>query len=348
MLAILCKELAGDFEMEVVCDGEGDMPARVETVGTRVHRMPLTTKWSFAAHIPQLARLVRKRRPDLVHLHGQFAGSLGQIALGLAGRPKNVYFVQWPSYLDDVGSWSRFRNQAAEKMSCFGATAVVCVSDHDRREFIARRLCRAEKLRVIHNAFTHEAKPSRPPFSGERPTVGFIGRLVDQKGCEYLLQAAPAILQAHPDARFLLVGDGPERARLESMARELDIDNAVVFTGYQADPAAMIEAMDIVVMPSIYDPFPLVTLEAMILGRPVVGAAVGGIPEAVEDGRTGVLVPSRDPAAIAREVNGLIENPETSVAMGAAGRQSAQARFSPQVISAQFADLYRELLSTAS
>jgi len=348
MLAILCAHLSGDFAMEVVTDGHGDMPARVEAAGTVVHRMPLTTKWSFASHIPRLAGLVRRRKPDLVHLHGQFAGSFGQIALALAGGPRNVYFVQWPSYLDDGGGWSRFRNRTAEKVSCDGATSVVCVSENDRREFIARGLCAPEKLRVIHNAFSRDTQASRPPFAGGVPTIGFVGRLVDQKGCEYLVRAVPAVLEAHPDTRFLIVGDGLERPRLEAMARELGVSSAVEFAGYQPEPAPLIERMDVVVVPSIYDPFPLVTLEAMILSRPVVGAAVGGIPEQVEDGRTGILVPPRDAGSIASALIRLISQPRAAAAMGGAGRDSAKARFSPEVISGQFAALYRELLATAS
>ncbi len=348
MLAILCAQLIHDFDMDVVCDGQGDMPARVSAVGATVHRLPLTTKWSFTAHIPELARLVRSTRPDIVHLHGQFAGSLSQPALLIAGRPKTVYTAQWPSFLDDDGAWSRLRNRLAEVVSCRGAQVVVAVSTHDRREYEARRLCDPAKLHVIHNAYHLPDPLPAPAGSDGGPVVGFVGRLVDQKGCAFLIGAAPQVVAAHPAARFVIVGDGPERANLEALARNLHVASAVEFAGYDPLPAARIRSMTVLAVPSIYEPLGMVALEAMACGVAVVGSAVGGIPDAVEDGLTGLLVPARDPGAIARALNRLLENPSLAVTMGEAGRERARRLFSPEVISAQYAELYRRLLKTSS
>jgi len=348
MLAIICRRLSSEFDMEVICDGQGDVPSRLVAAGVKVHTLRLTTKWSFTAQIPRLAATIRALKPDLVQLHGQFAGSLGQLALQLAGRPKSLYTVQWPSYLDDIGPWSRFRNQAAELVSCGPATAVVTVSDHDRREFIQRGLAKPEKITVIHNAYSIQidemADAPEPP---NHEVIGFVGRLADQKGVEFLIHAAPSVLATHPQAKFLIVGDGPDRPMLESLVRELGVAQSVEFAGYQAEPSPLIERMDVVVIPSIYDPFPLVTLEVMALGRAIVGSAVGGIPEAVEDGRTGVLVPPRDPAAIAAALVRLLDDPQLLARMGAAGKQRARREFSPGTITAQYAALYRRLLATA-
>lgn len=131
MLAILCLQLS---------NGEAS-----------VYQLPPTTKtkWSFTCRIPLLTSLIRSRKPDLVHLHGRFAGSLGQ----LAGWPRSLYTVQWPSYLDDGGPWSRLRNYSAERVSCGLATAVAAVSEHDQRQLVARGLCDVTKLDMIHNAY---------------------------------------------------------------------------------------------------------------------------------------------------------------------------------------------------
>jgi glycosyltransferase involved in cell wall biosynthesis len=347
MLTILCTELAADFEMEVVSDGLGDMPARVEAHGTTVHRMPLATKWSFAAHIPQLGALIRSRKPDLVHLHGQFAGSLSQPALAIARHPRTLYTAQWPSYLDDGGAWSRLRNRTAERVSCGGSDVVVAVSDSDRREFELRRLCRPDKLRVIHNAYYLAEPPPADADPGDA-VVGFVGRLVDQKGCEYLVRAVPEVLAAKPQARFVIVGDGPERDRLQALARELEVDAAVEFTGYDPAPARRMSHMTVLAVPSVYEPLGMVTLEAMALGVAVVGSAVGGIPEAIADGETGLLVPPRDPGALARALITMLDSPDRARTMGSAGRERAARLFSPQVIAARYGDLYRELLSASS
>lgn len=346
MLAILCLQLSSDFDMEVVCDGQGDVPSRLEAGSIKVHRLPLTSKWSFTSQIPHLAALMRSRKPDLVQLHGQFAGSLGQFALRLAGRPKSIYAVQWPSYLDDTGPWSRLRNRLAEQVSCGFASAVVAVSDNDRRELIARGLCAPGKVSVIHNAYSKGLDQVAPPPNAD--VIGFVGRLADQKGCEFLIRAVPKVLAKHPGARFVIVGDGLERARLEQLAGDLRVSAVVEFAGYQAEPSRLIKAMDVVVIPSIYDPFPLVTLEVMALGRPIVGSAVGGIPEAVDDGATGLLVPPRDPEAIATALIKLLDEPDVRGRMGSAARARAMRDFSPETITAQYAALYRRLLATTS
>lgn len=351
MLAIICERLRDQFEMEVISDGQGDVPARVEALGVTFFRMPLTSKWSFTRNIPRLARLIRSRQPDLVQLHGQFAGSLGQFAVQLAGRPRSIYTVQWPSYLDDAGPWSRLRNYVAERLSCAPSSEVVTVSENDRRTFVERGLCRAEKITVIHNAYQFDAAdpPAKPvSLGGDGSVIGFVGRLSDQKGCEYLVQAIPEVLSTHPATRFVIVGDGPDRGDLERLAAELRVTAAIDFAGYQPSPSSYIEAMDAVVIPSIYDPFPLVTLEVMALGRPVVGSAVGGIPEAVEDGRTGFLVPPAQPDALARAIVRLLDDPKLRHEMGEAGRIRARKLFSPDVIAAEYATLYRRLLATTS
>lgn len=348
MLAILCLLLASEFDMEVVADGQGDVPKRLEAAGITVHRLDLTTKWSFTRNIPRLAGLLRSCQPDLVHLHGQFAGSLGQLALAVAGNPKSVYHVQWPSFLDDTGRWSRVRNRAAELVSCSRAAAVVAVSENDRSEYLRRRLCPAEKISVIHNAYSLEIENMPPSAPPDGATVGFVGRLSDQKGVEYLVRAAPIVLAKHPDAKFVVIGDGPERIGLEHLARSLGVAAAIDFAGYQPEPSDGIKRSAVMTIPSIYDPFPLVTLEVMALGRPLVASSVGGIPEAVEDGRTGFLVPPRDPEALGGAIVRLLDSSELRAEMGAAARVRAREEFSPKAISGQFAALYRRLLAKAS
>lgn len=347
MLTILCERLSGAFDMEVVCDGQGDMPGRLEARGILVRRLALTTKWSFGARIPQLAAVVRKTRPDLVHLHGQFAGSLGQLALQLAGRPPSVYTAQWPSFLDDGGAWSRLRNRTAERLSCGPARAVVAVSEHDRREYLHRHLCDESKIDVIPNAYFLETDGET--VKAAAPVIGFVGRLVDQKGCEFLVRAIPHVLESHSEAKFQIVGDGPERGRLEALGSELGIGSALEFTGYDPKPERRMRQMAVLAVPSLYEPLGMVALEAMACGIPVVAAAVGGLPEAVEDGRTGLLVPPADARALAAALVRVLDSPELRASMGAAGRDRATRLFSPEFVAGRYAALYERVLArTAS
>ena len=163
---------------------------------------------------------------------------------------------------------------------------------------------------------------------GDRPVVA-VGRLVDKKGFGDLLAATPAILAQEPSARIVLGGGGDLRGALEAQARTLGIAARVVFTGGLShdEVLALIAAGELFVMPSVRDPrgnvdgLPIVVLEAMAAGKPVVATAVSGLPLAVEDGVNGLLVPERDPAALAAAVTSLLADRERAARMGEAGRR---------------------------
>ena len=347
MVDLLCSRLQGQgFEMAIVTSGEGELPARMSALGVRVVCLPLATKGSFLRHLPQLARVIRRQRPDIVHLHGHFAASLGQFAVQAAGRPATIYSAQWPAYLDDVNTYSRVRNWIAEWTSCRLANRVVAVSEYDRQTLIRRRMCAASKLTLIYNAYD----PAKFPQvgNGERATatgtmLGFVGRLVDQKGCDVLIQAMPKILAQHPDTRLRVVGDGEQRQRLEDLAERLDVSRAVEFVGYRPMSAALMDELDIVVVPSRYEPFGIVAVEAMASGRPVVASSVGGLSEIVADGKTGLLVPPGDADRLAAAVSRLLDLPDVRAAMGAAGKQRVAERFSPLASIQAYAAEYHRL-----
>jgi glycosyltransferase involved in cell wall biosynthesis len=353
MVELLCTRLHGDeFEMSLVSSGEGELPGLLKSRGMSVVSLPLATKRSFLRNIPRLAGVIRREAPDLVHVHGHFAASLGQIAVQLAGRFPTIYSVQWPAYLDDTDPYSRVRNWVAEAMSCRLARRVVAVSEHDRRTLIRRRLCSPKKLTVIHNSFDPEKFAPHPKEADIRGSemangavLGFVGRLADQKGVEYLVEAMPMVVAAHPQTRLRIVGDGPERRKLEAQVQRLQLQRSVEFLGYQPASAELLSEMDAVIVPSIYDVHPLVAVEAMASGRPIVASAVGGLTETVADGKSGFLVPPAQPAALADAINRLLASPSLRASMGAEARRRAQELFSPQVCLAAYAAEYRRLLA---
>jgi glycosyltransferase involved in cell wall biosynthesis len=347
MVELLCERLHGvGFEMSLVSSGEGEMPARLKAKGLSVTSLPLATKGSFLRHVPQLRALIRRGAPDVVHLHGHFAASLGQLAIQPAGRTRTIYSAQWPAYLDDVNAYSRVRNWVAEWAACGLANRVVAVSEHDRRTLIRRHLCAANKLTMIYNAYD----PARfavgigaPPANGTGSVLGFVGRLVDQKGCDVLMRAMPRVLARHPEVRLHIVGDGPERLRLEELARQLGVQRATDFIGYRPTSAALMRDFDAVVVPSRYEPFGIVAVEAMASGRAVVASAVGGLSEIVDEGKTGLLVPPGDPDRLAAALTMLLDHPDAREAMGSAGTRRVLEKFSPEASIHAYAEEYRGL-----
>jgi glycosyltransferase involved in cell wall biosynthesis len=154
-----------------------------------------------------------------------------------------------------------------------------------------------------------------------------IGRFVAEKGHRHLLEAAARIERTKPGAHWVLVGAGELEASLKHQARGLGLESRVHFTGWRDDIPEVLAVSDVFVLPSESEGFGRVVVEAMAMARPVVATAVGGVPEIVQDGQTGILVPPSDPAALADAVRSLLDDPARASRLGAAGRARAESRF---------------------
>jgi glycosyltransferase involved in cell wall biosynthesis len=205
-----------------------------------------------------------------------------------------------------------------------------------------------EAVRVIANGVdARQFQPGARRGNGSF-RIACVGRLIFNKGPQFLIEAAPEVLQAHPEAEFVLVGDGPLRARLEERARELRIGHRVDFLGSRSDVAAILQGCDVLVRPSLLEGMPLAVLEAMACGLPVVATPVAGTSELVRDGENGLLVRPADPGALAGAILRLMEDEPLREAQGRRGRRLVERGHSWDAVAAQTAAVYRELLSPAS
>ena len=172
--------------------------------------------------------------------------------------------------------------------------------------------------------------------------VGVVARLEPEKGHPTLLEAWPAVLRAVPDVYLLIVGEGTRRDALEAQARELRIAHRVIFTGRRDDVPAVTAALDVAVLPSYREAQGMVILEAMALSRPVVASNVGGIPEMIEDGVTGLLVPPRDADALSRAIVRLLKNHSLADTLGRAGHDMVHDRFCIELMVGAIESIYDE------
>jgi glycosyltransferase involved in cell wall biosynthesis len=177
------------------------------------------------------------------------------------------------------------------------------------------------------------------------PVVAAVGRLHPQKDFPTLLRAMARVHEAVPGARLLVVGDGMLRGDLEAQARSLELSSSVVFTGQRADVPELLNAVDLFALSSLWEGLPNVVLEAMAAGLPVVGTRVGGVPEVVVDGVTGILVPPRDPEALASGIAQLLSDSELSQRMGDAGRARVVEQYSVERMVRETEVLYEGLLA---
>jgi glycosyltransferase involved in cell wall biosynthesis len=217
--------------------------------------------------------------------------------------------------------------------------AVVAVS-----EAVADRVIHGS-ARVIYAGVTvPPGDPTTLRRATSEITLGTAGRLVALKGIEYLLSAAVALRREFPRLRVEIAGSGPQRKVLEKVVAAAGLGEQVRFLGWIDDLTPVLSRWDVFVMPSLEEGFPIAALDAMAAGLPVVATSVGGVPELIEDGKTGWLVPPRDAEALAGQLRLLLGNPEQRLRMGAAAYARVRDHFSVAQMTQNFADLYDELL----
>ncbi|HET8647773.1 MAG TPA: glycosyltransferase, partial [Vicinamibacteria bacterium] len=263
--------------------------------------------------VPDLVRLARARGARILHVHGYAAADFGRLAARLSGAALvlHEHFAdpRMPAY-----------QGLADRVLAGLTDRAIAVSASTREFLVRQRHVPAEKVRLIWNgAPLREFAPvapeaaravrSRLGLAPQAPVVAAIARLSEQKGHRFLLDAAARVLVGRPDARFLVVGDGDQAPALHAQARGLGIEDRVVFAGHRTDVPALLGAADVFCISSTYEGTPLTLFEAMAAGKAIVSTAVDGCREVLEDGRTGLLVPPRDPAALGAAVSRVVDDP---------------------------------------
>jgi glycosyltransferase involved in cell wall biosynthesis len=225
------------------------------------------------------------------------------------------------------------------------ADRITALSTPDRDQQVALRLSPASKYVVVRNGIDVErfARPRQRAFDGA-PVIGAVGRMSDEKGHRYLIQAMPAVLREWPKARLVLVGYGALEGELRGRASSLGLDGAVTFTG-ERDSADMLPSFDVFVQPSLYESQGLALLEAMAAGIPTIASDVGGVGDVVRDGETGLLVPAADPGALAAAIGRLAGNPDLGLALSRNAARHVRDHFSSATMLDAYTRLYRELVA---
>lgn len=313
----------------------------LDGIGGIDHEIPISTN---PVQVLQAARQLRRIAADhdLVHVHGLKA-AVCAIAGGVRPRMLTIHNV----VLDDASGPGATVLRRVERALPRRMDHTVAVSDEIRRRFDGAG---ADRIEVIVPAGPtptpgRDAAEVRSSLGvGDAPLVVTVARMHPQKDLPTLLRAARRVLERRPDARFVVVGDGPERPAVEAVHRQLDLGEAVQLVGAKANAADQLAAADVVALSSVWEGSPLVVAESMLLGRPVVTTSVGAVPEAVVDGETGRLAPPGDDAALADAIVDLLDDPEEAARLAAAGHEVAVARFATDVLVDQVADAYRRLL----
>lgn len=326
----------------MLAGSHGRIYATCQELGIPFYEVPLETKKkALLLGFWKLVWQLRQLRPDVLVVHGQWAGPLGALAGRLARVPKIIYVARWPSFYT---SWDLFRvvrNHLSERVPCWLADWTVTLSESNRYQYFIRRHVEEDRLLMIPNAISAEERPTaeqvasfrkRWNWRDEHCNVVSVGRLTDQKRVMWLIQAWPEVMRRCPQARLWIVGDGPRRAFLENLARELGIEASCGFMGELPTGMVPIASADVVAMTSVYEGMSNIVMESLLCGKPIVASDVDGVRDTIERNVDGFLVRPGDIQTFADRLIQLIEDPALCRKMGAAGRKSIQRYDVPRVM----------------
>lgn len=300
-------------------------------------------------------RIIREYRPHIVHTHLAKAGLIGRLAARVAGVPVVVHTFHGTVFTGYFGRLGNLAYVLIERVLARLSSTLIAITPRQRDELVALGIAPPSKIAEIPLGLDLQRFERLPDREASRAVLAIpsgalvaviVARLVPIKDIGTFIRAIALLRQRLPKVRALVVGDGAERARLEALARSLNIEDVCRFTGMRADVEAIYAAADVVVLASLNEGSPVSLIEAMSGGKAVVATSVGGVPDVVSDGRTGLLVPPRDPRALAQAIEKLLLDEGLRSRLGGAARE-ASGRFSGDRLVADVEELYEGLLRKA-
>ena len=346
-MVLLAKGLPRDrFAVEVAALTRlGPLKGELDEAGVPVTSIGKRLKVDPMA-LGRLTRFLKDKRFDVVQTWIYAADTYGRVAAHRARVPVVVTSEM------AVDLWKGRGDLAVDRFLARWTDRVVGNSNAVV-EFYQKVGIPREKLVMIPSGIGDEEPPAVDPaevrvslgLEPSAPLVLFVGRLAEQKGVDILLASLDLLQHVRPDVRTLIVGDGPLRARLEERATAFRLvqDRKVSFLGHREDVPRLLAAADLLVLPSLYEGLPNVVLEAMRFRKPVVATAAPGTTEVVDDGVTGLLVPTRNHVELTRAIRRVIEEDGLAGRLGEAGRARAEAEFGVDLMVERFAALYEKL-----
>ena len=325
------------------------MAIQFRQAGIEVHSLGLRRKTDLAVAL-RLRTLLRQLRPDILHTYLLHSNVVGRIVGRLVGVPA---IIGSERTIGQARRWGLLATRLTNSL-----TDAVEVNSETGAQAVERDLgVPPEKIEVVRSgidldAFGGSAKRAETRsalrIADSHHLVLYVGRLRPVKGIEYGIRAFARALAQNENMHMAMAGEGEQLGYLENLVAELRISEKATFLGVRNDLPDLFSAADSVLMPSLNEGFPRTAIEAMAAGKPVIATGVGGTPEAIVDGETGILVPPKDIEAMASALVELVGDPELQSRLGAAGREHAMQNYSVENYVTRLDTLYRQLLGSAN
>ena len=334
------------FRLALACPRESVLWDELEGSAVELHAIS-PAREPRPADLKTLATLVRLvRGADVVHGHSAKAGFLVRVAAAATGRRRRCVFTPhgWSFWSADGATGNLYAS--LERLAAHWCRTIITLSADERDAGLAARVGSRDGYVVIPNGIDLERFARAPePVAGR---VLFVGRFAPPKRHDLVLRAFADVHERFPGSELWFVGDGDDRPASERLAAELGVQGATRFLGVREDVPDLLAQAACVVLASDYEGCPLSVIEAMAAGVPVVATSVGGVPEVVRDGVTGILAEPGRPEGLARGLAELLGDEARAVELGRAGRELARERFSREQMAAATAEVYERVVAPPS
>ena len=347
------------YEPTVICLAPGLLHDRLVAMGVPTHIVLMSGRFDLRVVRP-ISRIIRRIRPDLVVTQTSRTNLLGRLARLCSPGIPVVSVVQAPISRDTNHERPSRLNGWVERVTSPLTRGYIAVSNGVTRD-LATLGVREDRVRVIYNSFDpdilHNAPYEQVLRAGNEGhlLVGMVASFRPRKGAEFLIDAMPEVLRRVPEARVVLAGHGgwvegeDYLETLRKRALALGVESSLQILGFREDVPEILASLDVMVLPSLFgEGSSLVLMEAMALGRPVVASDTEGNDEVVEDGISGLLVPSSDAASLATAIVRLLEDPELARRLARAGQQRAKEQFAADAMARQYMDEYDLVLGVST
>jgi glycosyltransferase involved in cell wall biosynthesis len=350
----LDKERFGVF---VASNPGGIFEKKLTEVGIKINPVRMTNRFNLGI-ISRLKKIIKTKDVRIVHSQGGRADFFARIAARIANVPIIISSMAMLVEGYDVSIPRKGLYVLIDRWTERWVNKFTVLSEAMRRSLIERHKIPPGNIVKIYNGIEiEEYNPDLKELRNKKlevrrelwlkndvPVIGAIGRLVWQKGFEYLIRAAPEMLKKCPEARFLIVGEGPLKNKLILTGEKLNVADRITFTGFRSDIKEILASIDVLAMPSLLEGLPMVLLEAMAMAKPIVATRIDGITEVLENSKTGLLVPAKNSHALAEALVGILDDNEKANFFGQNAREAAKEKFSVKKMVEQIESAYEKLL----
>jgi sugar transferase (PEP-CTERM/EpsH1 system associated) len=345
----IVEKTSQPFQPIIICLKEnGDLSNNIEKLGIKVLNLNKNDRFDPKS-IYKLYNLLKKEKISIVHTHNFAASLYGSLSARIAGIPVVIH-TEHGTHL-----YPQFRRRFIRKIISILIDKTVSVSDQIKQTLISQDHISKNRIMTILNGvdinkYSHkcdtEIKNKRKELNIDEKikVIGIVARLSAEKDHENLLQAFSIVTKDIQYVNLIIIGDGILRDELEKKSKKLGLEDKVFFLGLRQDIPELLSIMDLFVLSSIREGIPLTILEAMVAGLPIVATSVGGIPEVIINEETGILVPSKNPTALANAIVRILSDSSLAQRMGSKGNERIKETFSIQRTIAEYERLYRECL----